>query len=623
MKPSTSQRLQSALEHAPRQAGVYLMRDSQGTAIYVGKAKDLKARVRSYLAGGDGRVQLDALLERVQDIEFLVTGSEKDALLLENNLIKQLGPRFNIRLRDDKSYVILKINVQHRWPRAVVTRGHRADGSIYLGPYSSADELRRTMRSLARAFPLRLCSDHTLDNRTRPCVYYDIGMCSAPCVGRVSEDAYQDFVAGLVRFMKGRDTSLLATMRRRMAAAAEGRRFEQAAVIRDQIAAIERTVERQHTEETGATYDRDVFGYAWDGDRLAIHVLYYRDGKMINSGNHRYRALLPVSELLGSFLVQFYDGETPIPPEILLPVPVVDAASLATWLSDRAQHSVKVRTPERGEKRRQVELANANAAQLLAAAAEERQSNAALLDTLQDKLGLHNFPERIECYDVSHLAGGQTVGSRVAFAGAAPDKANYRRYRIATPTGGDDFAALEEVLERRLSRGLTEDDLPDLIVVDGGAGQLARIEQVFERLNVVGIDLIGLAKARRQKRAGLWVATDERVFRPGVAGPLTLPQDSPENYLLVRIRDEAHRFAIQYHRHRRRRETLRSSLDLIPGIGPKRKKRLIQHFGSPRAVSEATLEELEAVPGIGPQAARTVQAFFAARRPAPSPEAKA
>src|SRR5688572_15421466 len=322
MTPSTpaspspiKERIEALLAAAPRSSRVYLMKGASGEILYIGKAKDLRSRVRSYFrAMTDTRYQIEFRVERVHDLEFLVTASEKDALLLENNLIKKAKPRFNVRLRDDKSFVILRVNVQHKWPRAMVTRGYREDGSIYFGPFSSADKVRSTVRALQRIFPLRLCSDHTLENRTRPCVYYDIKMCSAPCVGRVAETEYREYVTSFVQFMRGRDRAIVDRLRERMRAAAAAQRYEEAAELRDRIAAIQLTVERQHTEETGETYDRDVFGYHWAGGDLAIQALYFRDGKLTHSSTHRFRALMPVGELFSSFLVQFYEGEKQVPP---------------------------------------------------------------------------------------------------------------------------------------------------------------------------------------------------------------------------------------------------------------------------------------------------------------------
>jgi len=604
------------------------MRDAAGDVLYIGKAKDLRSRVRSYFhTAGDGRFQISFLVDRVTDLEFLVTTTEKDALLLENNLIKQAKPRFNVRLRDDKSYVILKINVEHRWPRALVTRGAKDDGALYFGPYSSADKLRATVRALQRIFPLRLCTDHTLANRTRACVYYDIKMCSAPCVGRVAESAYKEHVEGLIQFMKGRDRTLLDDLRRRMQEAAAARRFEEAAEIRDRIAAIELTVERQLTEETGADYDRDVFGYHWEGGELAIQALFYRGGKLTHSSAHRFRTQMPVGELLSSFLVQFYDGERMVPPEVLVPVEIEDAATLADWLGEKTHRAVRIAAPKRGDKREQVEIANQNAAQALVASRQAEERQAELLESLREKLELAATPEVIECYDISHLGGRETVGSRVTFAGGLADKDRYRRYRVRAADPGDDFGALAEVLRRRLARGIEEGDLPDLLVIDGGKGQLSRVREVMVELNVVDIDVIGIAKARRKRRppraaAGggrgatgpaaepAAVRTDERVFKADREEPIVLRQDSAENHFLVRIRDEAHRFAITYQRQLKRRSLTRSQLESIPGIGAKRRSALLKTLGSIAAVREAGVEELAAVPGIGRRAAEQIHAFF-------------
>jgi excinuclease ABC subunit C len=608
------QKIEAQLEAAPRTPGVYLMKGAGGEVLYIGKAKELRSRTRSYFRVlSDTRVQVEHLVDRVHELEFLVTQSEKDALLLENNLIKRLKPRFNVRLRDDKSYVILKVNVGHRWPRALVTRGYREDGSTYFGPFSSADKVRSTVRALQRIFPLRLCSDHTLENRTRPCVYYDIRMCSAPCVDRIDEPAYREYVTGFIQFMKGKDRAVLDGLRSRMLAAADRRRYEEAAELRDRIAAIQLTVERQTTEETGETYDRDVFGYHWSGDELAIQALYFRNGKLTHSSAHRFRALLPVGELLGSFLVQFYDGEKQIPPEILLPVSIEDQSTVADWLSEKAGRRVQLHCPQRGDKRDQVELAGSNAAQALAAETLERERQAELLDSLQAKLGLVNHPEVIECYDISHLGGRQTVGSRVTFVDGVADKDRYRRYRVRTAGGGDDYAALDEVLSRRLQRGITAGELPDLIVIDGGKGQLGRVLEVLARLNIVDIDVIGLAKARRLRRRGRVERSDERVVKADRPEPIILKQDSPENHFLVRMRDEAHRFAIRYQRQLKRRTLVHSELEEIPGIGPRRRSALLTQLGSVAAVRAAALEDL--VPVVGQRAAERVHAFF---HPAPT-----
>ncbi len=613
-----SERIEARLRDAPRSAGVYLMRDPKGDILYIGKAKDLRSRVRSYFRSvTDGRYQIQFLIDRVSDIEYLVTASEKDALLLENNLIKKAKPRFNIRLRDDKSYVILRLNVQHPWPRAQVTRGFRDDGALYFGPYSSADKLRNTVRALQRVFPLRLCTDRTLETRTRPCVYYDIKMCSAPCVGKVSETTYRQYTEGLIAFMKGRDRSVLDDLRRRMQQAADARRYEEAAELRDRIDAITLTIERQATEETGETYDRDVFGYHWQGEELGIQALFYRHGKLTHSSMHRFRALMPVGELLSSFLVQFYEGERMVPPEILLPVDIEDAAVLAEWLGEKSGRSVRILRPQRGDKLRQIELAERNAAQALKEGQSERERHAELLGSLKEKLDLRNSPERIECYDISHLGGRETVGSRVVFTGGAPDKDRYRRYRVRTAAPGDDFAALGEVLERRLGRGIREGDLPDLMIIDGGKGQLGRVRRVMSELNLVDIDVIGLAKARRKRRGGRILLSDERVVKDDRDPPIVLKQDSPENHFLVRVRDEAHRFAITYHRRLKRRQLTRSQLEDIPGIGPKRRAVLLRHLGSLAAVKKASIDELTQVPGLGAKAAERIYGFFHRRDSGP------
>ncbi len=434
----------------------------------------------------------------------------------------------------------------------------------------------------------------------------------------MGEDIYRSYVEGLIQFMRGRNRSVLEELRRRMQEAAAARRFEEAAELRDRMGAIELTVERQHTEVTGESYDRDVFGYHWEGGELAIQTLFFREGKLAHSTAHRFRALMPVGELLSSFLVQFYDGEKMVPSEILVPVEIEDESVLGEWLGEKSGHAVRIRVPKRGDKRAQVEIANRNAAQALVTSRAERDRHAELLESLREKLTLNSTPEVIECYDISHLGGRETVGSRVTFVGGVADKDRYRRYRVRSAQPGDDFGALAEVLSRRLERGIKEGSLPDLLIIDGGKGQLDRVREVMAEHNVVDIDVIGLAKSRRKRRPALGgsdrapaaIRTEERVYTADRDEPIVLRQDSPENHFLVRIRDEAHRFAITYQRQLKRRSLTLSKLEAIPGIGPRRRSALLTTLGSLAAVKEASVEELAQVPGIGRGAAREIHDFF-------------
>jgi excinuclease ABC subunit C len=591
--------------------------------LYVGKAQSLRARVRSYLgAGGDGRVQVPHLVERAADVDFVATPSVKDALLLENELIKQHKPPFNVRLRDDKQYLALRLDPRESWPRLVPVRRFREDGALYFGPYTSSQGMREAVSNLRRIFPLRSCSDagfRDYQRRGRPCLEFEMKRCAAPCVGRIDAASYAELVTGTTLFLRGRSDELADRLREGMAEAAREERFEEAARLRDRLAAVERTVERQQIV-TPKAIDQDVFGLARRGGEAEMAVLHVREGRVVGAASHGFADVrLDDGEVVSSFLGQYYGGEEPrlVPAEVIAPLPLEDDGALEALLRDRAGRRVAVRAPKRGQARELVAMAEANAALTLERRIEARESVEAAALELAERLGLPAPPGRIECYDVSNLNGVLPVASRVVFEAGKPRKADYRRYRIRHAAGGDDLACLREVLGRRLAK-VERDALPDLIVVDGGKGQLAVALAALADAGLTA-PAIGLAKERdeespspRVKRSGGLKA--ERVFLPNRKDPLLLPPSSKALLLLQRVRDESHRFAIEFQRALRQRVHLTSILEEIPGIGPGKRRALLQRLGSLRGVREASREELGAVPGLSARDADVLFRFFDAQR---------
>ncbi len=601
----------------PRKPGVYLFKDDAGHVIYIGKAKELRSRVRSYFRPStDTRHSIQFIVKKTADLEYILTDTEKEALLLENTLIKKHQPRFNVRLRDDKTYVSLKLNVKHEFPRLEITRRWEKDGSLYFGPYSSARSVRETMRVIARLFPLRTCRDSVLYNRKRPCLMYQIGQCPAPCVGYCSEEEYRPIVEETILFLKGRNKELLERLNDRMIKEAEALRFEDAARIRDQIRAIERTLEKQKTALT-SRIDQDVMGVYREGGAVEVAVLFFREGKLLGNRTYQFkRQYLSDEEWLAGFLGQFYEDARVIPQEVLLPYSAGDTEALEEWLSERRGTRVRVLVPERGEKRRLVEMAQTNAQHSFTSRKEMELRDDDILESLRERLRLDKKPARIECFDISNIHGRLAVGSMVSFENGRPNKSAYRRYKIKTVSDADDFGMMHEVLTRRVRRGKEEGNLPDLIVVDGGKGQLNVARRVVSEQGIKGVDLIGLAKSRTQKeelgksRSRPVEKSGERVFLPNVKDSIRLREDDPATFLLQRIRDESHRFAIEYHRKLRKKTGLRSILTDIPGVGEKRKKALLRHFGGVTRIRQASPEELAAVPGITTRVAKEIQEYL-------------
>ena len=608
-------------ETLPTGPGVYLFKSKRGSVLYVGKAQNLRARVKQYIGGGDGRIRIPALMERAADVDVLVTPTVKDALLLENELIKRHRPRFNVRLRDDKQYLALRLDPRETWPRLREVRKFARDGAEDFGPYTSSLSMKEAVSNLRRIFPLRSCSEGTFKDyarRGRPCIEYEMKRCLGPCCALVDAAQYSELVVGTALFLRGRSHQLVDELTARMTRAAEQEDFELAARLRDRIGAVERTVERQQIvgEER---LERDVFALARQGGELAVQVLHVREGRVVGAEDFAFSNVeIDDGAVIGSFLGQYYgsggdENARRVPREVLTDALADDQAALAVWLSEKEGYRVRLRTPQRGANRKLLEIASRNAELALARRLAERESLDATLVELREKCLLRKLPQRIECYDVSNLGGTLAVASRVVLVGGKPDKSSYRRYRIKQASAGDDYGCLREVLVRRLKRDESE-PLPDLLMVDGGRGQLGVVRAALADAGLE-VDTLGLAKERdadspsvRVRRGGGLKA--ERVFLAGRTNPVMLPPSSKAMLLLQRVRDESHRFAIEYQRDLRSRSNLTSILEELPGIGPKKKRSLLKHLGSLRAVRAATADELEAAPGISRKDAEAIARFF-------------
>jgi excinuclease ABC subunit C len=616
--------LTEILDRLPTQPGVYLMKDRRGKIIYVGKAANLRNRVRQYFqpASGDTRDFVPLLEGIVGDIETVVTGNEKEALLLENNLIKRHQPRFNVKLTDDKKYLVLRLDPRTAWPRLEVVRTMADDGARYFGPYHSATSCREALRVVNRHFQLRICTDHTLETRKRPCLQYQIKRCLAPCVLAVPPDAYAEQVRFVGMFLEGKNDELLDDLRLRMKDAAGRTAFERAATLRDQVRALESVLESQRVE-LSTFADQDVLGFLREGQAVEIVVLFVRQGKLV--GNRAFsfgKQEFPNDEILSSFLGLFYDLQATPPAEVLLPFAIADAEVKAEWLTEKRTKKVDILVPQRGPRRALVELARKNAASSFVSRRDHGKDTETTLARLQRRLGLAKVPRVIECFDISHVQGTDPVASMVVFEDGEPAKARYRTYKIKRAQGGDDFASMYEVLSRRFRRAresTTEDDpwrLPDLLVVDGGKGQLGVALAAARDVGIdvrpgAGLPIVALAKERETETSEPANRPD-RVFLAHGKDPIPIGPSSAEMFVLARLRDEAHRFAVGFHRSLRKRRTLRSALSGIPGVGPVRQRALLRHFGSLKKVGEATLEELLAAPGVSESAASAVRAYFEA-----------
>lgn len=603
--------LRAKIDALPTDPGVYLMKNARGDIFYVGKAKNLRNRVRNYFTGSDTRAFVRVLDRLLADLEVIITTTEKEALLVENDLIKEYQPYFNVTLRDDKRFLCLRLDVSRAYPRLEVRRRFAKDGARYFGPYHSAGSIRETLRSINRHFQLRTCSDEMMRNRSRPCLQYQIKRCPAPCVFDLSNGEYDENVQAVTRFLRGEGDELASELTERMQASAKEMNFERAAQLRDQIRAIERSLERQRVV-TSDFVDRDVVGLYREGPDVEIHVMRTRGGRLIEARRYSLAELeQPSGEVLADFAVRYYLSGEDVPDEILFADPMEWADTLGELLSEQQGHRVSTAVPRRGDKKRLAELASKNAEQAFRDKQRETGAAKTAIERLQKKLHLRNAPNRIECFDISHFQGDQIVGSAVRFEQGLPVKERYRIYKVKS-TGGqqDDFKSLYEVLSRRARRGLEDGDLPDLFVIDGGKGQLAAAHAALGDHGIDEVDLISLAKGRPESPPSpdsvlALTRSDERVFVSGLGRPIVLRQNSAELFLLARARDEAHRFAIGHQRKLQRKRSTKTVLDSIPGIGPKRRKALLAHFGSVAQIRQASDAELEKV--LGPALAGTVR----------------
>ena len=618
-----SEELSRQAASAPTEPGVYLFKDARRRVLYVGKARNIRARLRQYLSGQDERAMVPFLLQSAAEIDTMVVRTEKEALILESSLIKQHRPRFNVRLVDDSAFLHLQVRPGGRWPRFRMVRATEpGPGLRHFGPYTSASRARATLEFLQRRFPMRTCSDRELKGRTRPCLMHQMGRCLAPCVGLCTPEAYREVVDQSVLFLEGRNRELQRRLEAQMHAAAEDLRFEEAARLRDLLAAIESTIERQAVADVG-NKNRDVWGIHREGSRGVFSILPMRQGQL------REALVLPFSdqfgadeELLSSALNAVYCEGGDIPEELLLPISLPDEAALAELLGERRGAAVSLKVPQRGDKLSTVELARSNAEVAWRKQAEAESRQTAALEELARVCRLPGPPRRIECFDNSNIEGTDAVAAMAVLIDGQPSRAHYRRYRVKTVVGADDYATMREILGRRLRRGLEEGDLPDLLVVDGGKGQLNAALAVFEAIGLraadgtLAIPLIGIVKPRTERARGDREATD-RVVLPGLKDPIRLPHNSGALRLLQLVRDEVHDAAVRYHRFVRDKRTLTSALERLPGVGEARRRALLLRFGSVEAVSLATEAELCSVPGLGPAVARRIlDALAAAAAPA-------
>ena len=608
------------------------MRDSSGDVLYVGKAAGLRSRVSSYFASSANLPRkIVNMVGKVSDYEYIVTESEQEALILECNLIKEHQPPFNARLKDDKSYPFIKIDVSEDFPQVYITRRVNKDGSRYFGPFASAGSVRRTLNLLKKLFPYRSCTKTITGNDARPCLDYHIHRCIGPCIGAVDKQEYAEVIDQVILFLEGKTNKVVGSIKRRMLDAADSLEFEKAAVLRDQLTAIEKVNEGQKVLHL-TSENVDVIATAPGSREAWVEVFFIRQGKLIGRDNFLMAGTQDdePNKILTAFVKQFYDATPYVPPRILLQHPLEEADSIVKWLREKRKGNVRLHVPQRGEKRRLVQMVAENAEQGLEQLRVKQTSDTAAMDAamleLQEALSLPYPPKRIECYDISNIQGTNAVGSMVVFEDAKPKKAHYRRFQIKSVKGVDDYSMMREMLTRRFKRlaqsrkprelDAPGDDVgsaavsnvktsgknawgiePDLVLIDGGKGHLGAALQVFLELGINDIPLASLAKE------------NEELFIPMMSESIMLPRNSQGLYLVQRARDEAHRFAITFHRERRSKKSVQSALDLVPGIGPKRKRMLIRRFGSVRGVSSASVDEIAAVPGMTLSLARSVKNY--------------
>jgi excinuclease ABC subunit C len=615
--------IEEKIEQLPANPGVYLFKDAKGTILYVGKASSIRHRVSSYFQRRDGMdAKTLAMLDRVADIETIFTDTEKEALILEDNLVKIHKPRYNIKLRDDKRYPCLKLSMEEDFPTLSIVRQIKKDGSVYFGPYPSATSLRETLKLIRRLFPIRTCLDTKFSHRLRPCINYEMDRCSGPCCEKIDRTQYREVVHQVRLFLEGKNRDLVQDLKKRMEEASAELQFEKAARIRDQIEHIEHVVEKQKIV-SDEFIDQDVVGFHRQDHSMIIYLLFVRAGKLLGGKGFVFPSTgIPEEEVLSSFLRQFYREGKLIPDHVLIPEPVAESELLEQWLTELRGKRVRVLAPVKGDKKRLLSMASENAEKFLLGEAEAEKDRERFLEALKETLHLRKMPRRIEAFDISNLQGGDAVGSMVTFEDGEAAKEGYRHFKIKTIEGADDYGMMYEVLLRRYRKALEENRLPDLVIVDGGRGQLNVAQEVFKELRVEAVDIIGLAKERtpgtgRSLHRG---NTEEKVFHPQIKDPILLGRHSPLLRFLDRVRDEAHRFAIGHHKRLRARGTIRSALAAIGGIGDVRARELLMYFGSVEKIREATEEDLARAPKMNQKTAKAVYHFFHQDAVSPSTE---
>jgi len=595
--------IQDKLARASREPGVYLMKDAAGKVIYIGKARNLKKRLASYFKNsGQLNVKAGILATKISDIETIITRTEKEALILESNLIKRYMPRYNVVLKDDKRYPSLRIDLKDKYPNFSIVRKIGKDNALYFGPFASAQAVRETLRTINKTFKLRKCKARDFKNRTRPCLHCQMDGCLAPCCLDVDPDVYGEQVNEAIMFLKGRTPDLIRKIKSQMESCARQQKFERAARLRDKIFFLERTIEKQIAVTTDFK-DRDVFAIARSAECSVATVLSVRGGFLSGTRHYNFSETISTGEeMMAAFIRQYYERHPSVPDELLVSSDLEDAELTAEWLGNFKKKRVKIHQPKRGEKAQLVAVASHNAENELKSVIASRSAEMDLLLRLRNKLKMERLPERIECFDNSNISGTQAVAAMVVFEKARTKKSFYRKYRIKTVTEHDDYAYMEEVLKRRYNKGEASKPYPDLLMVDGGKGQLNIALAVTRELNLTEkFDIIGIAKKDETKGE-----TRDKIFKPGRANALNFGRDEDLLLFLQRIRDEAHRFAISFHRKRRKTTSLQSALDTIPGVGKKRKAALLRHFKSIKNIRAADPAEIGALPGFNRSVAESI-----------------
>lgn len=597
----------SGLSRVPAAPGVYLMKDSHGQILYIGKAQNLKKRLASYFGkSAVADVKTAVMVDKIANFETIVTASEKEALILESNLIKRHKPRYNVVLKDDKRYPSLRLDVEHPYPKLSIVRKIKKDRALYFGPYSSAQAVRETLKIINKTFKLRKCSDRDFNTATRPCLNCQMQGCLAPCCRDIDKQFYDDMVKEVVLFLKGRTPELIQKIKKEMVKAADLRDFERAAVLRDKMYSLEKTIERQAAVSTDLK-DRDIIAIVGSSEIFTVTLFYVRGGFLLGTRNfHFTETISNEAEIVGTLIRQYYEKAHFIPNEILVSVRLEDTVVIEEWLRSLKGQKVVIVQPQKGEKARLVNMALRNAKKSL----DDKIANlAAELDTLtrlQKCLKLNRLPRRIECFDNSNLSGTEPVAGMVVFENGIGKKSAYRKYKIEGIAKPDDYAYMQEVLQRRYGKGQRSRPLPDLLIVDGGKGQLNIAVSVLKDLELKNeLDIIGIAKKDLQKGE-----TQDKIYKPERVNPINFDREGNLLLFLQKIRDEAHRFAITFQRRRRKMTTLNSALDSVPGIGNKRKKNLLRHFGGLQAIRSAKIEELCMAPGINRKIAEVIKKQF-------------